>query len=225
MSNSSTRYLLRRNVAAVPAMVAILLALSACSVVNGSGHVATETRQVSGFTGITLAGSGEVTITQGDTESLTIEADDNLLPKLTSEVSGSMLTLDTKLGTTVRSLNPIRYRVTVKNLATLSLSGSGSVNAQNLKLRVLETDISGSGRVNLSGSAEELDIEISGSGRYEATELPSQKVIAEISGSGSAVVTVSGELHADISGSGNITYSGEPTVDSSVSGSGKVIKK
>ena len=95
--------------------------------VNGSGQVETETRPVSGFTGIDLAGSGEVTIEQGDAESLTIEADDNVLPELTSEVSGSMLTLDTKPGTTVRSLNPIRYRVTVKDLTALSLSGSGSV--------------------------------------------------------------------------------------------------
>ena len=80
--------------------------------VNGSGHVETETRQVSGFTGIDLAGSGEVTIEQGDAESLTIEADDNVLPELTSEVSDSVLTLGTKPGTTVRTLNPIRYRVT-----------------------------------------------------------------------------------------------------------------
>ena len=66
---------------------------------------------------------------------------------------------------------------------------------------------------------------MSGSGRYEAAELPSQTVSAEVSGSGQVVVTVSGELKVDISGSGSVTYSGEARVDSSVSGSGKVIKK
>lgn len=205
--------------------MAILLVLSACSVVNGSGHVETETRQVSGFIGIDLAGSGEVTIAQGDAEALTIEADDNVLPVLTSDVSDSTLTLGTKPGSTVRTLNPIRYRVTVKDLTALSVSGSGTVKAQRMKLRALQTDISGSGRVDLSGSAEEQDIEVSGSGRYDAADLPSPKVTVEVSGSGAVTVQVSGALKADISGSGNVTYSGEPTVDSSVSGSGKVIKK
>ncbi len=214
-----------RYFAAMPAIAAGLLILSACSVINGSGHVETETRQVSGFTGIDLAGSGEVTIEQGDAESLTIEADDNVLPELTSEVSDSVLTLGTKKGSTVRTLNPIRYRVSVKDLTLLSLSGSGSIKAQSIKLGALRTDISGSGRVNLGGSADQQDIEVSGSGRYDAAGLPSQTVSAEVSGSGDVVVTVSGVLKVDISGSGSVTYSGDPKVESSVSGSGKVIKK
>ena len=69
------------------ASLAVLLVVSACGVVGGSGKVETETRQVSGFTAIDLTGTGEVTIEQGETESLTIEADDNVLPALTSKVS------------------------------------------------------------------------------------------------------------------------------------------
>ena len=54
----------------------------------------------------------------------------------------------------------------------------------------------------------------------DAAEPVSQKVSAEISGSGQVVVTVSRELRVDISGAGTVTY-----FASSVSGSGKVIKK
>jgi hypothetical protein len=46
-----------------------------------------ESRQVSGFTKIELSGSGELKIEQTGTESLTISAEDNVLPKITSEVS------------------------------------------------------------------------------------------------------------------------------------------
>jgi hypothetical protein len=67
------------------AVLAALLLLTGCSVVNGSGQTKSETRTVSGFTGIELSGTGEVTIEQGDAESLTVEADDNVLPALTSE--------------------------------------------------------------------------------------------------------------------------------------------
>ena len=79
--------------------------------------------------------------------------------------------------------------------------------------------------MELSGSTDKQDIQVSGSGRYEAAGLRSEKVNAEISGSGEVVVTVSGELIVDISGSGTVTYSGDPAVDESISGSGKLIKK
>ena len=205
--------------------LAVLLVLSSCGVVSGSGHVETETRQVSGFTAIDLAGSGEVGVEQGDSESLTIEADDNVLPRLTSEVSDSTLKLGKKGGITVGTKNPIRYRVTVKDLTGVGVSGSGSVKAQEMTLQTLRVDISGSGTVDLSGSAVEQDIQVSGSGQYEAPELLSDKASVEISGSGEVAVAVSRELKIDISGSGTVTYSGDPSVQQSVSGSGKVIKK
>lgn len=207
------------------AILAILLAVAGCSVVNGSGQVKTESRQVSGFTKIDLSGVGEVTIAQGATESLTIEADDNVLPVLTSDVSDSTLKLGTKPRTTVRTRSPIRYQVTVKDLTGISMSGSGNVIAKGIQVSALRVDMSGSGTINLSGTADKQDIQISGSGRYEAAELSSQEVTVEISGSGEVAVSVSRALKVDISGSGKVTYSGDPSVDQDISGSGKLIKK
>ena len=131
------------------AMAVVLLVLTGCSVVSGSGQVASETRQVSGFTGIDLSGVGEVIIEQGQSESLTIEADDNVLPVLTSEVEDSVLRLDRKPRNTVTTRNPIRYRVTLQDLTSLELSGSGSVSAENLRVNALRVDISGSGTIKL----------------------------------------------------------------------------
>ena len=206
-------------------MAAVALALSGCSVVSGSGQAATETRQVSGFTGIDLSGIGEVIIEQGRTESLTIEADDNVLPVLTSEVEDSVLRLDRKPGTTVRTRNLIRYRVTLKDLTSLELSGSGSASAESLRVNGLRVDISGSGTVSLAGSADEQRIKVSGSGRYDAAGLSSRSAEVDISGSGKATVAVAEQLRVDISGSGTVTYSGDPQIDQSVSGSGRLIKQ
>ena len=206
-------------------LVACCVLAAGCGVVTGSGRVATETRQVSGFTQINLDGNGEVTIEEGDAETLTIEADDNVLPALTSEVSDGTLKLGTKQGTTIRTMNPIRYRVTMTELTGISLSGSGAVNGRDLTIRAVRIDISGSGTVNLSGSGDEQDIRISGSGRYDGLQLTTQKVNAEISGSGEILVAVSAELRVNISGSGSVTYSGDPRIETSISGSGKLIKK
>ena len=61
--------------------VVMLLLLTACglNVVQGSGNIQTEARPVSGFDSVTFSGSGEMVITQGDSES----------PTVTSEKSGS----------------------------------------------------------------------------------------------------------------------------------------
>src|SRR5690349_18517826 len=47
---------------------------------RGSGHVVSETREVSGFDSVSLAYPAQVLIKQGNAESLKIEAEDNLLP-------------------------------------------------------------------------------------------------------------------------------------------------
>ena len=85
--------------------VLALLVLPACGLtfnlansnrVNGSGNTASETRDVSGFTEVSLEVPSTLYIEQGDTESLTIEADDNVLELIETEVVGSRLTLGIK---------------------------------------------------------------------------------------------------------------------------------
>ena len=84
--------------------------------ISGSGHVVDEPRSVSGFSAVSLSGSGRLLIEQGETESLTITADDNLLPLIKSEVSGGRLELGSKDSmTNLRPSTEIVYKLTVKN--------------------------------------------------------------------------------------------------------------
>ena len=207
------------------ALMIILLSATACSITKGSGQITTETRQVAGFTKVELSGTGELTIERTGTESLTISAEDNILPLLTSEVSGDALVLGTKPNTEIVPSKPITYSLTVKDLTGLSVSGSGSVRASDLTTDSLTTKISGSGTITTSGTVGAHDLDISGSGGYRAEQLMSKTVKARISGSGNASVLVSDTLDVTISGSGTLTYSGDPKVTQEISGSGKLIKK
>ena len=84
--------------------------------------------------------------------------------------------------------------------------------------------ISGSGDLNLKGTADEMGMSISGSGGVHAAGLKVGVCEARISGSASCQVDASEKLNAKISGSGKITYYSQPQVDATVSGSGKVRK-
>jgi Putative auto-transporter adhesin, head GIN domain len=208
-----------------PATVAVMLLVAGCSITTGSGTVTTESRPVSGFSAVEISGVGELSIEQTGTESLSISAEDNVLPLLTSEVSGGTLKLEKKRNAFLRTTKPITYTVTVKDLTALAISGSATVRASQLKTPSLRVDISGSGKVTAAGTADDQKLEVSGSGSYEAADLTGKSATIDISGSGDANVNVSEMLDVHISGSGTVTYSGDPRITQDVSGSGKLIKK
>lgn len=201
---------------------ALLVLVSACSTTNGSGALRTETRSVSGFSTVELTGIGDVLIQQTGTESLSVQAEDNLLPDLTSEVSDGTLRLGTKSGVNLRPTKPITYRLTVKDLTGLRVSGSGNQHATSIATPTLTVDISGSGDITAGGSADTQAVTISGSGNYNAAALASKNAAIRLLGSGDATLNVTATLHTELSGSGNITYSGTPEITTDNTGSGEL---
>ena len=208
--------------------IAVALLVSGCGALNavtGSGKLATESRTVSGFNSVELDGSGKLAIEQGQTESLTITADDNLLPYLTSDVSDGQLTLGTKGHGGISPSTAVLYKLSVKNLNAITLSGSGSVNGKGLTTDSLKIVIGGSGEMTLAGAAEMTDVVLAGSGNYKAEDLQSKDVRVQIMGSGDAVVAAGEKLDVMIAGSGSVQYIGDPAVTSKKLGSGSVTKK
>ncbi|HET7399649.1 MAG TPA: head GIN domain-containing protein [Intrasporangium sp.] len=208
----------------VGALVAAVLVAS-CSSTIGSGRVLTESREVRGFSRVELSGIGDVRVRQGDSESLSITAETNLLPLLTSDVSDGTLRLETRSGAVLRPTQPITYDVTMKDLTGVAVSGSGSVAATAVRTPRLEVEISGSGTVSVDGAVETQDVSVSGSGRYEGGRLASTTASVQLSGSGSADLAVRERLRAEVSGSGTVTYSGDPRVTQDISGSGSLRKR
>ena len=190
--------------------------------VRGSGVVRTESRDVSGFTEVWLGGSGDVIVEQSGDESLTVEAEDNLLPLLETRVEDGRLTLGTKRDVSISPTRPIRFHVTVKELTGFGVAGSGDVRVSGVETRRLSGEIAGSGSAKLSGTADDVRLSISGSGSYDAAALTARTATVAISGSGSATVNAAERLEANVSGSGSVRYLGSPSVNSHVSGSGSV---
>lgn len=215
------------------------------AVIDGSGNVVTESRDVSGFDAVALGGTGVLTITVGQEETLTVTADDNLLEHIETKVEDGRLLIGRKRDSQrldLRPSAPILYDLTVVELGAIAVSGSGSVFAkalagedfsiavsgaaeigiEELTAGRLTVAISGSGDVSLGGRADVQAIAVSGSGEYRGDALVSERAECGISGSGHVTVWVEGELDASISGSGSVSYYGEPDVRREVSGSGSI---
>jgi hypothetical protein len=193
--------------------------------IDGSGKVISETRSVSGFSAVSLSGDGKLLIEPGNAEALTITSDDNILPYLTSEVEGNELRLGVRRHFGVNPTRDIVYRLTVKNLNEVNVSGDGSVDGKGIRADELRIHISGDGQVVLAGSAGQQTIDISGDGRYKGEKLESKTAKISISGDGSAVAAVSDELNANVSGDGWIEYIGNPSIRQHISGDGAIRKR
>ncbi len=221
-----------------------LILLTACVFgTDGSRKVTTETRAVDKFSGVELKSVANVFITQGETQEVKIEAEDNLIQYITSEVKNGELIIDCKEH--VNSHEPINVYITAKELCLLELSGSGNmitkneINCDHLTLRLdgsgemnislksllLKATLSGSGNLHLNGTTAESTIRISGSGNVNAQQMKSFTSTVNISGSGNTKVDVNNELTVHISGSGNVFYVTEPAkITTKISGSGEVQK-
>ena len=206
-------------------ILALACLLGACfgfDVTRGSGNITTEPRKVSGFTDVEVDGSAKLIMEQGDMETLSITADDNLMQYLTSDVQGSKLMLGTKSGASIQPTAPITYKLTVKNLNSIGASGSVVVDAKGIHTNSLTVAISGAGDFTISGEADSQKIAISGSATYKAESFKTKDASISISGSGKAVMAASERLDVQVSGSGDVQYIGATKVSQSISGSGSV---
>ena len=227
---------------AVIASGCIVVDIDGCTrgTVKGSGNVVIEERPVAEFKTITLKGGGRVVLTQGQTHSIAIQTDDNIMPLIETEVQNEQL-LISQGGYNLRPTT-LEFNISVANLRGIALSGSGEVVGKSrfvaddffakisgsgdvtLELEVadLETKISGSGSMHLSGQTDRHEARISGSGKINAFNMHTKDVAIKVSGSGDCKVTATEILDARISGSGDVFYKGYPRIISKISGSGSL---
>ncbi|MEN6571625.1 MAG: head GIN domain-containing protein [Anaerolineaceae bacterium] len=208
----------------------------------GSGKVINETREVSGFTSVTFSAPGYLTITQGDAESLTIQAEDNIIPAITTSVTDGVLDIALTDGTKLQNSSMIQYTLVVKDLSAIQNDGAGFVtvnglttkdfafkssNAGSAKLAGIEAaaltiDLTGAGTFEISGTADSLALTSSGSTVFTGDKLAVKTAAVTISGTGDATVNASETLEANLSGDGNLKYAGTPKLTENATGAGKI---
>ena len=211
---------------------------------RGSGNVISQTREVSGFDAVSVEYPAQVFIKQGNAESVKIEAEDNLLPNLKTQVRNGKLeifyrreggkhvnpTKMVKITIVVKDLKDVEFtsagELTIEKLKTdnldVSLSGAGNLDLDAIQVKGLQVSLSGAGSLNASGTADDLDLSISGFGDFKGADLHSQDARVSISGAGSATVWADNDLSAEISGAGSISYYGSASVTKQISGVGGI---
>jgi len=212
---------------------------------KGSGNVITSEPAISEFRSIRLAGAGELRLIQGSEYRLTIEAEDNILPQLTAEMSGSTLKLgyeESLWKERYVPTKPIIYTLTFVSLEEITLLGGAKISCDSLDVPNLRMDLNGGmdvsmnavfadtielkldggANVNITGEVGRQSLTLNGAGAYSAEDLKSREAKIVINGAGEAKIWATETLDVSLNGLGSVSYYGSPQVTQSLIGLGSI---
>ena len=233
-------------------LILLVLVLSSWNLkkeLKGSGNSLKEQRETASFEGIEVNNAIHVFLSQGNKESVEVEADDNILPYIQTKVRDRILHITLKGDDQIRNFSPklpMNVYVTIKKLleikahAASSVEGKSAFKTEKLEIDVrsaatleleieagtVELDVSSAANVTLTGVANKIKADLSGASRWDGSELETLKTDIDMSGASSARIKVKDELQYDVSGASRLVYTGDPRIyNAEVSGAGSVKKK
>jgi hypothetical protein len=196
---------------------------------KGSGNVKQETRAIAGVTALNLRVPADVIVTQGDTESITITTDDNLLPLIQTRVEDGVLKIDGERARGFSTRKGVKVALAIKSLSAITIDGSGDIKGDTLRGTQLDIAIRGSGDVKFKTlRVDTVKSTIDGSGDIAIDAVVAKSVEGKISGSGDITFASvkCDKLKAAIDGSGDFAAAGIADVtDIRIHGSGDVRTK
>lgn len=216
------------------AMVVIVLSLLCLSCgfdfksIDGDGNVTSQKRQITEtFNSVSAARALEVIIQQGSDRSVTVEADQNLMDHIMTEVKNGelVITADTNIGNGKKTI--IVTLPEIKSLSTESsaiIKSEGSIKGESIKLSTssgssikvnvdsknVDCETSSGSHIEIGGLAEKLEASASSGGNINAKDLKAQNVTAEASSGGNTTVNPVKKLSAEASSGGHIYFTSTP---------------
>jgi len=233
---------------AVTILIAVVI-LSATSCIRiggwgiaGSGNVISEERAVSSFDKVAISAGMNIYLEQGESEYLKIEAEDNILENIVTEVNNGKLVIKYRgIFHSISPKKPINVYLTVINLRELSASSgviveSKEIKTDNIKVNIssgatgkmqitastLDIGLSSGAQLTLSGTVESQNVNLSSGVQYQAANLISKYAVIRVSSGAIAKVNVSDNLDVNVSSGGTVEYSGNPSITSNISSGGSL---
>ncbi|MBA7579883.1 hypothetical protein ES708_21764 [subsurface metagenome] len=176
----------------------------ATNYITGIGDVVTETLDLSSFQSIKNTGVANIYVTVGDTQSVVLKAQQNIIDVITYEVNSSALEIGIQENTSIRESKGIVFEITIPEIYKIELIGVGDFE--------------------LSGDLQdELYISLIGVGTVRAYNLEVDVCHITSTGVGNCQVRVNNTLNVTITGVGSVYYKGNPTISSTITGLGKLV--
>lgn len=215
--------------------------------IKGTGYLLVQERTSDKpFTKISVQQGITVYLGQGFDHGFTIEADDNIITHIQTEVRDGQLNVFIAPGIEITRFAEMNVSVSMPRVTDITVASAARlIGSTPLKEKKLEVVVSGAGivkldvevdeldveaasaaKLELKGRADTLDLEMSTAAVLKANELRVVHCEAEVSGAAKAEVFVSGTLGVQISSAGLLLYDGNPRITKqNVSGRGALQRR
>lgn len=211
--------------------------------VSGNGNVTTEERAVSDFDGVRGSAGIDVYLEEGDENKVVVEADENLMDIITTEVVNGKLKI--RAEKSIRRAKSNKVYVTYTNLNTIEASsgadviGNSVIKSETLSLssssgadleveilaKEVYADCSSGADLKVSGKATSLRANASSGSDIKAKDLLVVTCTADASSGADITVNVKDRLNGNASSGGDIKYYGNPEAVSAKDGYSGSIRK
>lgn len=210
--------------------------------VKGNRNVVSEDREIrSDFDVINVQQGINLYVTQGKPTDIRVEADENILDLLITEVKNNELNIYFEKN--VYQAKARNVYLTAENISKILASSGASVISENtlqtetleldsssgstIKIHananVIKSESSSGSNITLIGKSNSFSANSSSGSSINASELKTVNTIANASSGANIDVNVTGKLTANASSGGGIDYEGNPTkVDKETSSGGSV---
>ncbi len=228
------------------ALLSLPLLFTSCifsPTIKGNGNVVTEERELDPFDEIKASRGINLYLTQGESKNLVIEADENLIEVIETEVVGDELIIRSTAN--VKNAKSFKVFVSapefevIKGMAGCNIYSENEISADELELRasagsninleinatMVDASSSAGSNIKLKGLAEDFYGRASSGSNIKAEDLKTKKAEAKVSSGANIWITSNKRLKANASSGGNIFYAGDPEeTDFHKSSGGNVIK-
>ncbi|MCF6180836.1 head GIN domain-containing protein [Lutibacter sp.] len=224
-----------KTITKITTLLVVLIITTSCFMdgimgIKGNRNVISESRNISSkFNEIDIQQGINLFLTQGNSTTLKVEADENIMDLLITKVENNQLKIYFKKN--VYKAKARNVYLTTNEISSIEASSGSSVKTENtwqipslkintssgssVKIHVKADDISSSSSsgstLRIYGKTNKFSAKASSGSSINANKLMSMDVLAKASSGANVTVNVSGKLTAKASSGGSVDYEGNPT--------------
>ena len=236
-----------KSIFSITLLILFAFTTSACNKIKPSKKITTEERAIGTYEKISVYDAFDVSVTYGSaTSKIIVEANDNLMKYIITELDGDYLVIKLDSKISVKSSATLKINITVPKLTEIKASGASSVeflselSTSNLNLNLsgasaLKGDVnltscnfnlSGASHTDVAGSINTAIIELSGASSIGNYNCSIDTLSINLSGASSGSLTANNWLKVNASGASCLHSKGDPTIgEQEISGGSSLIKE
>ncbi|MCC8174626.1 MAG: DUF2807 domain-containing protein [Odoribacter sp.] len=203
--------------------------------IKGSGHLTTQERIVSPFTGIQVTQGIEVIISKSGVNTVTIEADDNLINHIITEVKNKNLSINLESNINVNSYKKMTVKIGMPSLDKVKATTAASVHSEdtwngskldlsattaarislNIDYFQVNIQMTTSSETTLTGKAVKTNITESTASNLKGNNFYTSETDISLATGSEATLNVADNIGYRLSTGSNLKYIGSPQVNRS----------